>query len=144
MNTLLLVAIVGVAAAALGLGSLNNEIILDVQDLGVGEETLTSPLDNADIDFVIARQSGLVSGVTETHNVIAACDLHVAEGSVPAGSTIYCKLTDIDGNVVAEGTAVNPALLEISDSINVSIDTADFPNNKVQNVHDVVIVVQGP
>jgi|SRR3989338_1212594 len=152
MNTLLLVAIVGVAAAALGIGSLGNTIVLDVQDLGVGETDLATPISEADVDFEIARYSDLVGDTTEIHNVISACYIHVADADplvqdnsqIDAGSTVYCKLTDIDGNVVAEGTKLATTDYGKSETITVLIDTSDFPNNKVQNVHDIIVVVQGP
>ena len=154
MNTLLLVAIVGVAAAALGIGSLGNTITLNVQDLGVGETDLASPITEADVDFEIARASGMVLDTLETHNVISACYIHVVNADplnqlpgvsqIDLGSTVYCKLTDIDGNVVAEGTETAGKTYGKSETITVIIDPSDFPNNKVQNVHDIIVVVQGP
>jgi len=141
MNTLLLVAIVGVAAAALGMGALGNQIVLDVQQLGVGETNLVSPISEADVAFEIARQSG--GQPLETHNVISACYIHTGDSAgLDKGDRVFCKLTDLAGNVAAEGVTVLSADVPSSQTFTVLIDTADFPANKVQNIHDVIIVVQ--
>ena len=141
MQPIILLAIVGIAGAAMSVGFLGNVITLDVQLLGVGETNLGTPITQADIDFSIKRVSGLVGATTQTHNVISEC--HITPGQqIDAGSTVFCKLTDVNDNVVAEGQ------VDVSHTVGAGemlwIDVNDFPNNRVQNVHDVILVVQGP
>jgi len=143
MQPIILLAIVGIAGGAMSIGFLGNTIDLSVQQLGVGERTLQSPITQADIEFSIDRQSGLVNGITETHNVISEC--HITPGqTILAGSHVFCKLTDINGNVVAEGATWDIDQVDAGSMLWIEIDPEDFASNKVQNVHDVVLVVQGP
>ena len=132
-------AIVGLAGGAMSVGFLGNVIDLDVQQLGVGEATLGTSITQADIDFVIER----ASNSAEMHNVISECEVTPGQ-DIPAMSHIFCKLTDENGNVVAEGQTWNMNALDSHVKFSVVIDPSDFPNNRVQNIHDVVIVVQGP
>ena len=144
MQPIILLAIVGIAGGAMSVGFLGNTISLDVQQIGVGETDLASPIDAAKIDFTIMRASGSVNGGTvETHNVIAKCHI-TPEQEIANLSTIFCKLTDIDGNVVAEGQKQLTTHLAPGSTIWVTVDPSDFPANRVQNVHDVTLVVQGP
>jgi len=145
MQPIILLAIVGIAGGAMGIGFLGNTINLDVQLLGVGETDLESPIDNAQIDFNIGRQSGIVNGETQTHNVIDRCDI-IADKDIVMGSHVFCKLTDVDGNVVAEGvTWLMTGDVLKGNVLEIDIDAiGNFPANKVQNIHDVVLVVQSP
>jgi len=143
MQPIILLAIVGIAGGAMSVGFLGNVITLDVQSLGVGEATLGTSISEAEIDFVIARDSQLVGSTTEIHNVISECEITPGQ-DIPADSHIFCKLTDKNGNVVAEGQTWNMSTLDSHQVFSVVINPSDFPNNKVQNIHDVVLVVQGP
>jgi len=143
MQPIVLLAIVGIAGGAMSVGFLGNTISLDVQQIGVGETDLASPIDQAKIDFSIMRASGAVNGATETHNVIAKCHI-TPDKEIAKLSTIFCKLTDIDGNVVAEGQKELTTHLAPGSTIWVTVDPNDFPANRVQNVHDVTLVVLGP
>jgi len=143
MQPIILLAIVGIAGGAMGVGFLGNTINLDVQLLGVGETDLASPIDNASIDFNIARLSGDVNGVTETHNIIDRCDI-TADKDLVVGAHVFCKLTDINGNVVAEGQTWIMMGVSAGDVLQVHVNAdGNFPANRVQNIHDVVLVVQG-
>ena len=143
MQPIILLAIVGIAGGAMSVGFLGNTINLDVQQLGVGDATLQTPITQADIEFTIDRQTGQVNGVTETHNVISKCHI-TPNADIDAMSHIFCKLTDENGNVVAEGATWLTSTLNEGSTLWIDIDPADFAANKVQNVHDVVLVVQGP
>jgi len=143
MQPIVLLAIVGIAGGAMSIGFLGNTINLDVQLLGVGETDLASPIDNAKIDFNIGRQSGDVNGITETHNVIDRCDI-IADKDIVEGSHVFCKLTDVDGNVVAEGVTWLMMGVSAGDILEIDVNPqGNFPANRVQNIHDVVLVVQG-
>jgi len=147
MQPILLLAIVGIAGGAMSIGFLGNDISLTVQQLGVGDATLQTPITQADIEFSIDRVSGsvLVGSTTETqtHNVISACHI-TPNGTIDAGSHVFCKLTDENGNVVAEGQTELSHTVITDGMLWITIDPTDFAANKVQNVHDVVLVVQGP
>ena len=131
------------AVTGLGVGFLGNTISLDVQLLGVGETNLGTPITQADIDFVIARQSGLIAGTTETHNVISYCVITPGQ-QIDAMSHVFCKLTDENGFVAAEGITWLQHTILADQTFKVAISATDFAANKVQNIHDVVLVVQGP
>jgi hypothetical protein len=144
MKPIVLIAIVGIAAAALGIGSLNNEIILSVQDLGVGEETLESPIDFAKVAFGIQKVP-VSEGADTFKNIIRYCIItNTDDVAIPSGSKIYCKLTDIDGNVAAEGSKVLGTQLGAGVSTQIQINDDELMQAKVQNIHDVILVVQGP
>jgi len=147
MQPIILLAIVGIAGGAMSIGFLGNTINLDVQQLGVGDQTLSTPITQADIEFSIDRVSGSVlvgeTTVTQTHNVITRCHI-TPNGTIDAGSHVFCKLTDKNGNVVAEGQTELSNTIITGGMLWITIDPADFASNKVQNVHDVVLVVQGP
>jgi hypothetical protein len=51
MRPILIFAIAAIAASAIGVGALNNNILLTVQQFGVGSQDIESPIDAAKIDF---------------------------------------------------------------------------------------------
>jgi hypothetical protein len=77
------------------------------------------------------------------HNVISECEITPGQ-DIPAMSHIFCKLTDVNGNVVAEGATWNDTVIRADTPFDVVINPSDFPANRVQNIHDVTLVVQGP
>jgi len=144
MQPIILLAIVGIAVGAMSVGFLGNTITLSVQQIGVGDEFLDSPISAATIDFEIARASGTDgSDTTQTHNVISVCRI-TADKEILAGSHVFCKLTGANGDVVAEGVTWLNFDVPAHSLFTIGIDPEDFAANKVQNVHDVVLVVQGP
>jgi len=146
MQPILMLAIVGVAATALGTGFLmNNEILLNVQNFGVGEENILSPITSANIDFQISKITAFdVSGGNIFKNVIDACSFH-SDQDLEAGSKVICKLTDSKHNVIAEGFKVFPNGLLGSDRDLIPIMQTAFPgSNDVRNIKDVTIIVIGP
>jgi len=143
MQPIILLAIVGIAGGAMSVGFLGNVITLDVQNIGVGETNLTTDIFDADIDFVIGRQSAGTTSTFESHNVIEYCIIDAGQ-TIVKDSKVFCKLTDVIGNVVAEGKTVIIQDITPNVPFSVMIDPTDFPNNKVQNIHDVVLVIQSP
>jgi len=113
MQPILMLAIVGVAAIALGTGFLNNNIELWIQQFGVGSGDITSPIDHITVDFRIVQQAH-PTVVDTFENVIDACllTLETAVGD-PAiqdkDSELICKLTGHDelwqsnGEIITEG-----------------------------------------
>ena len=138
MKPLLILAIAVVAAGALGTGFLNNTngINLWIQQFGVGEGDITSPVTHAFVDFNIARVPGEPSGTFD--NVIESCDLKFND-NLQAGAKIFCKLTDWAGDIVAEGSTTLTAPLSTNIAVNVPVPNG---NNNVLVVKDVIIVVQ--
>ena len=141
MKPIIILAGMAIAVTALGTGFLGNDINLDLQQLGVGDEDLMNPITNANIDFNIEKITGS-GGFFK--NVIAECIVQPEEDIV-ADSHVFCKLTDKNGNVAAEGvTWISEPGVDSHTLFTIPISASDFAANRVQNIHDVVLVVQGP
>jgi len=143
-------AVVGVAIATLGVGFLDNQIDLTdmVQQFGAGEQTIQSPITSAYIDWKIEKTVGLVAmngeEVRVFKNIITECIVQ-ADKKIVRDSTIICKLTDINGNVVIEGqkrlvTFLSTRVFTVIPIIDNSLEG----KNLVSNIHDVQLVVIGP
>ena len=119
-----MLAVVGVAAAALGTGFLNNDIELWIQQFGVGSGDISTPVDHITVDFGINQVPGVNEGTFE--NVIDVCYLTLDEpigdpANTVKSSELTCKLTGKmedpmnpgvwipSGQVIAEGTVCAPA-----------------------------------
>ncbi len=149
MQPIIVLAIVGVAAVAMGTGFLGNPIDLSmVQLIGVGETDLKSPITKANIDFIIARDSENIEGITIFRNVIAYCVVEPNSGHIEEGSKVFCKLTDANDNVIAEGiTQLSRDVWanQEGSTFRVHIGTTSFPfANDVTEVHDIILVILGP
>ncbi len=118
MKPIIILAVMALAVTGLGVGSLGNVITLDLQSLGVGEETLFSPVKNADIKFNIDKITGNQGNFK---NVIGDC-LITSEQEIPAMSHVFCKLTDKNGNVAAEGFRVLSTVLLANTPTEIEID----------------------
>ena len=148
MQPVIMFALIGVAALATSVGFLNNTFVLNVQNLGVAETDLASPIKVANIDLELLKMTAAPdtdSTRTHFHNVIDKCSFHSPE-ALGVGSTIICKLTDIDDDVIAEGkTVLQRAYQGSLPGFFVDISQTAYPwSNDVQKVHDVKIVVLGP
>ena len=140
MQFIVFLAIAGVALTAIGAGYLTNTINLSsVQQLGVGETTLDSPVTTAYVDFNIQA----IHGQMGFKNVITQCIMK-ADSDILHYSTIICKLTDINNNVVKEGKRT--IFTDLPTGVRTVIPVTD-PNGltaNVKNIHDLILVVQGP
>jgi len=148
MQPIVWIVIVGVAAVAMSTGFLSTDFAITAQNLGVAETNLVSPINTASIDFTISKISGInpVSNQPLFKNRIIACSFH-SPTALLAGTTIICKLTDDDDDVIAEGKIVLTTVgyAGSSPGLNIPIQQTAFPNaNSVQEVHDVKIVVLDP
>ena len=147
MQPILLIGLVGVAAAALGTGFLmNTNIMLNVQEFGFGSETLQTPISDANVDLSIEALPDFdIDQNPIFKNVIDACSFHYPDNAAYSGldhpqSEVTCKLTDINGNVIAEGTRVGSVVASQS-GVAISITELAFDKaHKIENVHDVTIV----
>ena len=139
MKALLLIAIVGVAATAMGIGFLNApSISVIAQDVGVGHTSLTAPVDTVMVKFhITASDAG-----DEFINKYDACFVK-ADERLKTGATIICKLTDMNSNVVAEGRTVLGAGLNAGNYVTITgLQGITTGSLLVDNIADVTIVVQ--
>ena|SRR3990172_155377 len=144
MQPILIIAILGVTAVALGTGFLNNDIELWIQQFGVGSGDISSPTDHAYVDFTIAQAQDLQTGFFK--NYVSECIVTPQDAvgdplSTDKPSEITCKLTDINGNIIAEGTVPGnffPAGVPVT--VPITIDPLNIVT-LVQNVHDVIVVI---
>jgi len=147
MQPIILIGLIAVAGAAMGTGFLmNTNIMLNVQNFGFGSESLFTPISDANVDLSI----GILNDFDENanpifKNVVDACSFHYPDNSDFPGldhpqSEVTCKLTDINGNVVAEGTRTG-AIQPSQSGVSITIDEFAFPSShKIENVHDVTII----
>jgi len=144
MNVLVLLLVVG-ASLAIGMASLDNDIVTNAQDLGVGEKTIDSEID-ASLVLVIERTGPDFE--VNYKDVIVSCKFtNEGPNTIETGSIIYCKLLDAAGNVIAEGSEEITDVdgLGVGEEIVIPIDDVEFTNaNNVENVDEIVFVVQGP
>ena len=136
MKPIIILAIAAVAAGAMGTGFLNNTNGIDlwIQQFGVGEGDISTPVSHATVEFNIVRTTE--AGAFK--NIINECDL-TFDKNLQAGAKIFCKLTDWEGLIVAEGNTmlVNP----LATGVEVTVPITDG-NRNVLIIKDVVIVVQ--
>jgi len=154
MQPVILIGLIAVAGAAMGTGFLmNTEIMLNVQNFGFGSESLFTPISDANVDLeIVALTTQDAMGDSIFLNVID-CSFHYPDtaangqpfGNLAGGtdSTVICKLTDRNGNVIAEGDI--RGWIFTSTTYQIPMEIFAFPNsNKIENVHAVTIVALGP
>jgi len=131
------------AAVAISVGYLGNGVFLDAQQLGVGETNLESPVRSVAVTALIERMVNPDIPL-DFKDLIVVCTF-ISNDEVEKDSTIICKLLDTSGNVIAEGKKiVDPALPALT-PFTVPINEFEFLNaHNINNVHDIIIVVQGP
>ncbi len=140
MKPTVALAVIAIAVTGLGVGSLGNNITLDLQSLGVGEEDLVSPVNDAIIKFNVEK---VVGNQNNFKNVISDCFITSTQ-QIDAMSHVFCKLTDENGNVAAEGSRILSSTLPAHTPTVIPIDDPQKIASQVTNIHDVILVVQGP
>ena len=142
MKPIIVLIAVAIAGAGLGVGFLNAPSIdVVAQDVGVGHDTLTSPLDTAYVGFHITAIAGNQGFFKNQYDMCIFKPNLLLE----SGSTIFCKLTDMQSKVVAEGKKVLVQDLPAYSKTNIPILTKISTGSLlVNNIQDVTIVVQGP
>jgi len=142
MKPLFFLVIIG-AAAAMSIGYLGNEVSLDAQSIGVGETNLESPVASVGVIAMLSHLES-INNPSNFKDLIVECTFF-ADVEVEKDSTIFCKLLDISGNVIAEGKKiVDPALPPLT-PFAIPVNDFEFLNaNNINNVHDIILVVQGP
>lgn len=134
---------VAVAAIAVSVGYMGNDFNLSmIQSLGVGDTDLVSPVQLVDISIRIDRTFGLITA--DFKDFIVDC-IFRSPSEVKSDSTLICKLTDANNNIVAEGRKVLSTDLPPNSPTVIPLDMTSFDNsNKLGNIVDMVIIVQGP
>jgi len=139
MKPIILLAVMAIAVTGLGVGFLGNDISLDVQLLGVGETNLASPIMDATVKFNVVPFPGDFG----FKNVIADCIIQSPQ-EIVKDSKVFCKLTDENGNVAAEGSRILSSTLPAHTPTVIQIIDPQKFASQVTNIHDVILVVQGP
>ncbi|HLC24334.1 MAG TPA: hypothetical protein VJJ25_01740 [Nitrosopumilaceae archaeon] len=162
MQPIIMLGIVGVAAIAMSMGFLMPEIpVFNLQGVAINERSFSTPITTANVDIEISKVStqtlrsgeGLLSNnligtttITKTvfMNLIKECSFHTPSEGLGTGSTVICKLSDANGDIIAEGKLELPNGLSPSDVTFIPIEqTAYRWANEVQNIDDIKIIVQG-
>ena len=136
MKPIILLAIAAIAVGAMGTGFLSNSngINLWIQQFGVGSGDIESPVTHATVDFVLdtIMERGFIK------NIVDDCVLTFGT-TVLQPSHIFCKLTDWNGDIIAEGTTWLNTDIPAGTPVTVEISQG---NQNVLDVKDVIIVVQ--
>ena len=143
---ILWIMIVGIASLGISMGFLMPAIpSFNLQGVAINEENFSVPITTANVDIEISKIEGVnLAGSTVFKNRINQCSFHTPSTGLGSGSTIICKLTDSDGDVVAEGRLNLPTGLASSELTFIDIvQTAFFNSNEVQNIDDIKIVILG-
>ena len=166
MQPLILLAVLGVGAVTMSMGFLMPEIPqFNLQGVAINEANFSTPITTANVDIEVGKTeietvrviqvqtanpttpgAFVDSSVSKTVflNVIDACSFHTPSSGLGDGSTIICKLTDADGDVVAEGRLNLDLGLKASSITFIEIKQTAFPfANEIQNIDDIKIIVQG-
>jgi len=141
MKPIIVLIAVAIAGAGLGVGFLNAPSIEVVsQDVGVGHDTLTAPVDTAWVGFHITAIAGNQGFFKNQYD---ACIVKVDQYLDP-GAIIFCKLTDMAGNIVAEGkTVIGGSGLSPFDTVTIKpLTKISTGSLMVNNIQDVTIVIQ--
>ena len=150
MQPIVLIAAV-IAIAALGVGYLGNDMSLSVQQFGVGETDIPSPVTNAGLTIIIEREFGatlqgntVVTGAFK--DFITKCVFKSTDQDLLPGTKLFCKLLgheNIDiAQIIAEGILMIDTTVPAGTPITIPIDM--IVENNVNFVHNIVILVQAP
>ena len=127
----------------MSIGYLGNEITLNAQEFGVGETNIESPVASIGVTAIIERTFNPMT-IADFKDLIVNCTFKSTE-EVIKDSTIICKLLDTSGNVIAEGKKIVDPALQLLTPFTIPVNDFEFLNaNNINNVHDIIIVVQGP
>ena len=119
MQPIILLAIVAVGAIALGSGFLFPTFDINVQNVGVGDADLASPIDpeegvvDVDIDIdATFNDNATPELLTDDYfdNKVTECSWHIGVNDLAVGETditeVICKITGVDGQGVPNGVAI--------------------------------------
>lgn len=136
-------AIIG-AAAAMSIGYLSNDISVSSQSFGVGDDTMESPITDASLTIRIVRTFGIISA--DYKDLLTECVFRSTTEDLAPNTRLICKLLDaVDGDIIAEGSKIVTTNIPNNTPVTIPIHNLAFTNaNNAENVHDILIIVQGP
>ena len=146
MQPIVLLALVGVGAAALGTGFLANQdqIMVNLQGLGVGTELIEAPISDAWVDLSVTAMLGQVGEKTVFKNIVNKCSFHYTDEidrvGLETNARVICKISDKDGDIVAEGFRQGNFDTSVTYQIPIDQFVSDDGFIRVEDVHDVMIV----
>ena len=147
MQPLIILGILGVVAVGIGAGFLMPPVQnFNLQGVSVNEEDFQAPVSTANVDIDISKRSVFDQQASKTIfvNLINECSFHTPDTGMGHGSKVICKLTDFDGDVVAEGHKTFSQGIAPSSRVTIPIDETAFKySNEVQNINDIKIVLLG-
>lgn len=149
-EVVLVVVIMGMIGTTVGFAQ--NTVSITLQDLGLGEDFLLSPIGKADVTlktkFVFIPPS---HGVPPMYKQIISDCLFRSTESIPGSATIICKLLDDSngpknlGKIVAEGRVDLQTGYTAGTTIKIPITQTAFPMaNAAKTILGAKIVVSGP
>lgn len=144
MHLLVFVAVIG-ALGMLGVGYLGNDVNLWIQEFGVGEGDVESPVLDSELTLVITR----VNNPNGFDDFITQCDFVSVDVDLFPGTKLYCKLfdgTDINASfILASGFVELTSTVLAGDIIHIPIDTFLFPgSNNVDFIQNTLVEIQNP
>ncbi len=145
MQAIIFIAVIA-AIATLGVGYLSNDIELWVQEFGVGEGDILSPVIGSELTINIERVDNTFGGFDD---FIVSCGYVSLDVDLLAGTKLFCKLfdaPDLDASLVI-ATGFFELLVDVpaGQVIPITIDTTAYPKaNKVDYVRQVLVEVQNP
>ena len=144
MNILVLVAIFGFVAL-LGVGYLGNDVNLWIQQFGVGEGDIESPVTNTALTLQITR----VNTPNGFDDFITQCNFVSLDVDLLPGTKLYCKL--FDGTDIQTSFILASGFVELTDTvlagniIPIPITTFLFPqSNNVDFIQNTIVEIQNP
>ena len=147
MQPLVLLAIAGIAGMTMSMGFLMPAIPdFNLQGVSVNERDFSYPITTANVDIDISKSIHFDQTAQHTvfWNLISECSFHTPSSGLGDGSTVICKLTDDQGDVVAEGRQDFPDGLAPSERTIIDIVQTAFPGaNEIQRINDIKIIVLG-
>jgi len=143
VQPIFILAIIG-AAGAMSIGYLSNDINVNSQSFGVGEDTFENPITNAALTILLDRTYGVIT--TDFKDLITECVFRSTTEDLAPNTRLICKLLDsVNGDIIAEGSKTVSTTILANTPVTIPIENFAFPNsNNADNVHDIYIIVQGP
>ena len=102
MKPIILLGILAAAVITLSSGYLFPTFQVNVQNLGVGDANLASPIENAGVDLNIEAISYGVGKETIFKNKITSCSFHTGDAPEFGLSAVICKITNQNNEAIAE------------------------------------------
>ena len=142
MNSIVLIGIFA-AVGVLSVGYLNNDISLWLQEFGVGEGIIMSPVEATELSLQIDE----VDTPDGPADLITACEFTSIDTDLLPGTKIYCKLLDFSdiktASIIATGFIELENFVPMNTLIPITINEFSFiGSNNVDFVQNVLIEIQ--